>query len=79
MTDWSRGSWCEVWMGGKRSGCLRRLSTFVCLQVLSPFPVGDIREDGEKVNAVSLLFYTAAGNYISPDMIVACSSSIIAA
>lgn len=27
-------------MGGKRSRCLRCLSTFHCLQVLSPFPAG---------------------------------------
>lgn len=49
-TDWICSSWCEVWisppMGGKRSGCLRRLSTSVRLQVLSPFPA---QQHGETI------------------------------
>lgn len=56
-TDWSCSSWCEVRtsppMGGKRSGCLRRLSTSVCLSVGAvTIPYRETQRDRESVNAI---------------------------
>lgn len=83
-TDRSYSSWCEVWisppMGGKRSGCLRRLSTSVCLQVLSPFPAGTHRESVNAAFKASFILILHIGRkWYFPDLIIACSSSIITA
>lgn len=56
-TDWSCSSWCEVRisppMGGKRSGCLRCLSTSVCLSVGAvTIPYRETQRDRESVNAI---------------------------
>ena len=68
-------------MGGKRPGCLRRLSAGAVT-----IPYREKQRDRESINAIFkvllTLLYKSAGNIMFPDVIIevtaiACSSSVI--